>query len=534
MLFFRFNFISLYLFLSFSWLFSQQSVIDTEILNNSSKFRTILETAQKSYKDSVDIKKISEAAFTAMLKELDPFSEYFSEKVYQGFKNSYSATMKTIGLTLISVNDTLYVLNVSVPSPADTAGIHNGDKIIYLDGKNAIRMPLATANDKTTKTDTLPVNIVIKRGNIPSLFEFNVVPKDLQVNSIMSNFLIPETDIGYVKTNRFASSADKEFRGVIKNLRKQGAKKILLDFRAHTGGNVDQAADYADEFIPEGKTLTYIQGKNNDFYQKFVSEKGGICEDLPLVVMIDNQTISAAEIFAGAIQDLDRGIIVGTQSFGKGMAQKVWEFKDGSAFRLTIGDYYTPSGRNVQKIPGKAELDPAIKLQIGEKRANDVQRIIENFGGKAHLPIFKTQGGRVVLGGGGIYPDYFVKQDTTTLLTQVMISKGIIVDFAYNFIANDREKLLNKYKKDYFAFAKDFKIDDTMLKQLENLSRSKNIWNDEMYKVDKEYIRNYIKSVIAFNIWGNEGFYANDYKKDNVIQEALKLFPEAEKIFKGN
>jgi len=523
-----------FLFVIITALHSQQSPVDLEILNNSSKFRTILETAHKSYKDSVDIKKISEAAFTAMLKELDPFSEYFSVKVYQGFKNNYSATMKTIGLTLISINDTLYVLNVTVPSPADSAGIHNGDKIIYLDGQGAIKMPLSSANDKTTKKDTLPVNIVIKRGTIPSLFEFNVIPRDLQVNSIMSNFLIPGTDIGYVKTNRFASSADKEFRCVISNLRNQGAKKILLDFRAHTGGNVDQAADYADEFIPEGKTLTYIQGKNNDFYQKFVSEKGGVCEDLPLVVMIDNQTISAAEIFAGAIQDLDRGIIVGTQSYGKGMAQKVWEFKDGSAFRMTIGDYFTPSGRNVQKIQGKAELDPALKLQLGEKNANDVQKIIENFGGRTHLPIYKTVKGRVVLGGGGIYPDYYVKQDTTTLLTQVLINKGIIVDFTYNYISNDREKLLNKYKKDYFAFSQDFKIDDNMLKQFETVSRSKNIWNDEMFKVDKEYIRNYIKSVIAFNLWGNEGFYANDYKKDNVIQEALKLFPEAEKILKSN
>ena len=524
----------IFLFVVITALNSQTSPVDQEILDVSSKFRTILETAQKNYKDSVDIKKISEVAFTAMLKELDPYSEYFNVKVYQGFKNNYSATMKTIGLTLISINDTLYVLNVSVPSPADSAGIHNGDKIIYLDGQGAVKMPLGTANDKTTKKDSLAVNIVIKRGNIPSLFEFNIVPKDLQVNSIMSNFLIPGTDIGYIKTNRFASSADKEFREIIKNLRKQGARKILLDFRAHSGGNVDQAADYADEFIPEGKTLTYIQGKNNDFYQKFVSEKGGVCEDLPLVVMIDNQTISAGEIFAGAIQDLDRGIIVGTQSYGKGMAQKVWEFKDGSAFRLTIGDYYTPSGRNVQKTTGKAEFDPAMKLQLGEKNANDVQRIIENFGGKTHLPIYKTEKGRVVLGGGGIYPDYFVKQDTTTLLTQVLISKGIIVDFAYNYIANDREKLLNKYKKDYFAFSKDFKIDDNMLKQLETLSRSKNIWNDEMFRVDKEYIRNYIKSVISFNLWGNEGFYANDYIKDNVIQEALKLFPEAEKILKSN
>lgn len=508
------------------------SPVDNEILNQSSKFRTILETAYKYYKDTVDLRKISEIAFNAMLKDLDPYSEYFPEKVYQGYKNSYSATAKSLGLSVASINDTIYVIDVAVPSPADSAGIQAGDKIIYLAGLPAIKMTAIVANEKITPKDSLPVNMVIKRNNNPSLLEFNITPTELSVNSIQCYFIIPGTDIGFIKSNKMAKSAGDEFKEILKELKKKGAKKIFLDFRGHNGGSVDQAANLVDEFIPEGKTITYLQGKHNDFYQKYVSEAGGACEDMPLIVLVDDKTMSAGEIFVGAIQDLDRGLIIGTTTFGKGMVQKAWEFKDGSAFRLTVGDYFTPSGRNIQKTKEKGELDPALRLQLGDASAKSIEKMIEKYGAKTKLPIYKTSKGRPVIGGGGIYPDIFITADTTTLLTQVLISKGIIVDLIYNFIAEQREKLLKKYNKDYFAFEKDFKINDEFLIQLEKLSRTKNIWNEKMFQTDKEYIRNYMKCVAAYNLWGNQGFYSMDYKNDKVILDALKYFEDASKLLK--
>jgi carboxyl-terminal processing protease len=517
--------------------FAQKSSVasDSLIIWNTQKFRTILETAQASYKDSVDIKKISEKAFSAMLRDLDPYSDYFNEKVLTNYRSNYSNTVSSLGITVAPINDTLIIITTEKNSPASLGGLLSGDRILFIDGLNAVKMSISDFNSRALKSDTLPVVLFIKRNHVPGLMEFNLTPKDLQINSIVISFLFPGTTIGFIKSNRFATNADKEFRDCIIELKSKGAKSIIVDMRQHQGGNVEQAAEVVDEFITSGKTITYIQGKNNDYYQKYISEDGQIAEDLPLVVLIDNQTMSAGEIFAGAIQDLDRGVIAGTQSYGKGMAQKVWEFKDGTAFRLTIGDYFTPSGRNIQKIQTeKVELDELNKLQLGDIGFNEIQKSMIQLGGKLKLPVFSSSKGRSLLGGGGIFPDIYAKDDTTTLLTQVLISKNIILESVLQYLFSERENLIKKFKNDFFIFEKDFLLDDNFLKQIETISRSKNIWNEKMFQTDKEYIRIYTKSIIAYIIWGNDGFYAVDVYNNKSVIKCISLIPEAEKMFNSN
>ena len=511
--------------------------IDSAIIWQTQKFRTILETASKEHKDSVDIKKLSETAFSAMLKTLDPYSDYLSSETYTAFKNNYNLTIRTVGISLVPVNDTLIVLSVTENSPAEKAGIQTGDKIIYLDGVNAVKMPLQTANQKLANQESSfkSLNLVIKRSGSEGLSEYNLKPDELVIKSLSCFFMLPNSDIGYIKSQRFSKSADSSVRLAIKYLMKSGAKKILFDIRGHQGGQVDQACEIVDEFLTGDKTITYLQGKNNSYYQKYISESAQPGEKLPLIVLIDGETMSASEIFAGAVQDLDRGLIVGQISYGKGMAQKSWEFKDGSAFRLTIGDYYTATGRNIQK-PKKEEnkvLDPSFKMQMGEEKAKELEKQINESGIGANMPVFKTPNGRTVLGGGGIFPDYFVKEDTTTLLTQVIKSKNIGIEMALKYLDVNKKTIRDKFKNDYKKYANEFVVTEDMLAWLENISKSKNIWNEVMYQTDKEYLKNYLKSLIAYLLWGNDAFYYIGIEKDNVISKAVEFFPEAEKLLKN-
>ena len=515
----------------------EMNPIDSAIIWQTQKFRTILIKAYNNHKDSVDIKKISEAAYSAMLKQLDPYSDYLPEDVYTEYKANYNKTIKTVGLGVVSIADTLFIMYVRPDSPADLAGILPGDKMIYMDGKSAIGVTPKEAGRKFTVSDSLPkpLNIVTKRYASPGLNEYFLTPKQMPIISFSSYFILPGTDIGYIKSKRFSKTSDSIFHHILKTLKDRGAKRIIFDIRGHYGGQVKDAADIADEFIPEGETITYIEGKNNKFYQKYISELGGLGEGMPLVVLTDSQTMSAAEIFAGAMQDLDKGIIVGDVSYGKGMAQKTWSFKDGSAFRLTIGDYYSPIGRNIQKPHNnkKIELDPAMKLGLSEKAYEDIEANIKRLGGKSTIPTFTTPKGRIVFGGGGIFPDFLILPDTTTLLIRVLKNKSILIEAVFQYLNENRDKILGKYKNNYVDFINDFVVTDLMLRQMEKVSRHRNIWNESMFQIDKEYLRNYYKSLIGYFLWGDDAFYMNEKNQDKVLLEGIRHLPDAEKLLRN-
>ena len=528
---------SLFICSFFSELKSQEMTpTDSAIIWHTSKFRTMLETAVKHHKDSVDVKKISEAGYSAMLKTLDPYSDYLNAEVYQNFKDNYSKTVRTVGISPVSINDTIFVLYVTPESPADSAGIVAGDKIIYLNGESAIGMDSKTAGNELSVDDTTvqSINLVIKRDNITGLLELFLPPKELPIESVTTYFLLPGTEIGYIKSKRFSKTADSLIRIALIELKEMGAKSIMFDIRGHQGGQVDQTAEIVDEFVTEGKTITYIEGKNNDYYQRYISEPNHVAEDMPLIVLVDKNSMSAAEIFAGAIQDLDRGVLIGEVTYGKGMAQKSWSFRDGSAFRLTIGDYYTPSGRNIQKPQNdeKAEIDPALKLQLEQSKVEDIEKIIRKFGGKTKMPVFETENGRVVLGGGGIFPDYFEEQDTTTLLTTVLKQKNIIIEASFQFLTANKEEIIDEYGTNFARFNEEFIISEQTLRHMEIVSRQKKIWNEEMFQTDMDYLKNYYKALIAYYIWGNDGFYLAESNIDRVIRKGIEYMPKTVSITK--
>ncbi len=506
------------------------------IITQTNKFREILELAVKNHKDSVDVKKVSEAAYKSMLNAMDPYSDYFTEEVYKNFKANYYKSVRTTGIEVSSIQDTLFVIYVMPNSPADSAGIVPGDRLIYLNGKTAIGLNIKDAEGILTVSDSVAkaVNIVIKRYASAGLNEYFLMPKAMPIVSIDVYFMLPGTDIGYIKSKKFAEGADSTFRLALNSLVKQGAKKIMFDLRGHQGGQVKEAADIADEFIPEGETITYIKGENNHYEEKYVSEPNGIGEGMPLLVLVDNNTMSAAEIFVGAVQDLDKAIVIGEGTYGKGMAQRTWSFKDGTAFRLTIGDYFTPTGRSIQKPHDSKnmELDPAMKLMLSDTTNREIEEMLERYNWKDKIPVFKTPKGRIVFGGGGILPDYFIKEDTLTLLTRVLKGRGIFLESAFQYLNLHKDELLDEYGGDKQKFNKDFTVTDMMLNDLEKLSRSRNIWNEKMFETDKEYIRNFYKSLLAYFLWGNDGFYLVTANRDNVIQKGIEYMPKAVELLK--
>ena len=511
---------------------SQPSPIENEILIQAQKFQYILQTAYKNHKDSIDIKKISEAGLNAMLTQLDPYSNYFSAEQYKTMIETYKGSTIGIGISTILLNDTIVVVTVLPGSSADSAGIITGDKILFVDGQNVVKTSAAEVNNKLSGLSGTYSSIIIRRGNTTALNEYRLEKKELPVYSITTHFIIPGTKIGYIKSLKFSENANKEFLEATRDLKSQGMKNLLIDVRGNPGGYLEQVVEMIDDFVAGGSKISYTKSRNPEFYREYVSKDGGDFEKIPIIVLIDAQAASGSEVLAGAVQDLDRGLVVGDISFGKGTVQKFWEFKDGSAFKLTIASYYTPAGRSIQKPYNQESpaLDPSIKMMGNENTQKQIEETFKMTGGKNKLPVVYSSGGRALIGGGGIFPDYFAKDDTTTKLTQVLKNYGIFLEFAFRYLNANRQEITSKYGSNFLNFAKDFIVNDNMLNELMNLSKSKNIWNDQMFQIDKEFIRGYVKAYISFSIWGDPGYHSVMMEFDKPFKKAIELFPEAEKM----
>lgn len=511
---------------------TKESEIENEINYQAQKFRDLLLTALQHYNDSVDIKRASEIALNSLLQSLDPNSQYLSSQTYRNFIDAYSGKYDGVGITIYSINDTITIIAVVPGGPADTAGIIPGDKILFLNGENIIKANQNLVAEKINGEIGTKLSLIIKRGTGSSLNEYVLTRKNIKTSSVVSKFIIPETNIAYIKSVRFTANCYNEFIESLEELSKKGMKSLIVDLRGNQGGYLEQVVKIISELIPAGNKITYTTSKNPDYKLEYTTKGNMKYERLPIIVMIDGQSASASEIFAGAIQDLDRGLVIGGQSFGKGTVQKYFEFKDSSAFSLTVASYYTPSGRSIQKRISNenVSLDPASKLNVDSKSLQKLENIIKNTYIGSQLPVYKSLKGRTLLGGGGIYPDYFIKDDTTTALTLVMKSKGIFLEYSYYYIAKNKEELQKKYKNKVNEFLKSFNVSDIMLEEISQLTKSKNIWNEQMYQTDREYIRHFIKSTIAYTLWGDAGFYNVHYLIDKPITTAIELMPEAEKF----
>ena len=498
----------------------QNTVNITSPHKQTGKLDNVLDFIEDNYVDTVNRKKLEENTLTAMLKQLDPHSDYIPAAELEETNEPLQGNFHGIGIEFNIVNDTICVVHPIEGGPSERLGIKAGDRIVKVDNKLVAGIKIT--NKKVFeilrgKKDT-KVNVAIKREGQKQLLDFTITRGEIPIYSVDISFMA-EQGVGYIKVSRFAASTYEEFRKGFNKLTKLGMKKLIVDLRGNGGGYLNAAVDIADEFLSKGMLIVYTKGKNSPEKKYFATEKGSF-ENNKLVVLIDEGSASASEIVSGALQDNDRAAIIGRRSFGKGLVQEQIEIPDGSALRLTIARYYTPSGRCIQKPYNKGleayyseEYD---RYEKGELLHQDSIHYADSLK-------YKTVSGRTVYGGGGITPDIFVPIDTSyrsTYLNKVFY-KGLVNDFAFSYADKHRASFATyKTAADY---VKNYTPPQSLLNEFVEFAAKNGIpKNEAQLKKSAVYLLSNIKALIGRNLFDNEAYYPVLLKEDKVFSEALK------------
>ncbi len=503
----------------------QNAVSDDKTSAQVRKFSDALNITSRYYVDDVDSQKLTEAAIKGMLEELDPHSVYISAEQLKRVNEDFQGSFEGIGVEFDIISDTITIVSPISGGPSEKLGILAGDKIVKIDGQSAIKLtredvPKKLRGEKGTKV----VVTIVRPGNNSKPMDFEIIRDKIPLYSVDASFMY-NNDIGYIKVSKFSATTYDEFVAAYQKLQSAGMKKLVLDLRGNPGGYLDQAFKMGSEFIPKGGKIVYTKSRISDFNEVYNSD-GGKLNDVPLIVLVNSGSASASEIVAGAVQDWDRGLIVGETSFGKGLVQRQFDLPDGSAFRVTTARYYTPVGRLIQKPyeGGTYKSDLARDESEGDNLNHTKDKSDSTH------PEFKTMGGRIVFGGGGITPDYIVKLDTLTPYTVALRRNNVMYLFTENYMQNNRKNIESSYKS-YTAFRDGFNISSSMMDDFKRFAESKGVaLNSSEYEKDKSFIEISIKSQMARDIWGNEGSYAVFVSTDEQFLKAITLFQEAKDL----
>ena len=484
------------------------------------KLSNVIRYIADEYVDTISVDMLVENTIPAILKNLDPHSVYIPAKDLQSVNEPLEGGFDGIGIQFNMNNDTVVVINTIHGGPSEKLGILAGDRIVKVDGKNiaGIKFPMDSVPMLLKGPTGTRVKVSIKRPDVPELIDFDIVRDKIPIYSVDVAYM-PTSDIGYIKINTFSKTTYKEFHEAMVKLTDKGMTKLILDLRSNSGGYMDAAINIANEFLPADRLIVYTQGKNRP-RQEAKSNGKGFFQDLPLAILIDEFSASASEILAGAIQDNDRGVIIGRRSFGKGLVQEQVFFSDGSALRLTIARYYTPSGRSIQK-PYKSG-DEEYYYEIGNRYLHGEFQNADSIQFTDSLK-FYTLGGRVVYGGGGIMPDLFVPLDTTgiTPYYQQVSRRNLIYRYAFKFVDEHRKETRNlKTFDDVDRYLKRFNI----LIDFASFAKNNGVEpNADQLNSSKQIIEYQLKATIARNIIDNEGFYPYIQFIDETLIKAIDL-----------
>ena len=491
------------------------------------KLSSIYYLIDNFYVDTADFESLTEEAITAILKELDPHSAYISKKDVQKANEPLEGSFEGIGVTFQIFQDTILVVSPVSGGPSDKVGIMAGDKIVKIDGEDAFGKKVNSeyvAKHLRGKKGT-KVTLGIKRGNSDELIDFEVVRDKIPLNSIDASFML-DKKIGYIKLDRFAKTSMEEFNAALAELKAQKMKSLILDLRGNNGGYLNIATELSNQFLKDDMTIVFTEGDKSS-KQVFKTDKKGEFTDGRLVVLIDEGSASASEIVSGAIQDWDRGVIIGRRSFGKGLVQRPFNLADGSVVRLTTARYYTPTGRCIQRSYDKGSEDyfkeMTKRMDHGEFYHADSIQFPDS------LKYSTLISGRTVYGGGGIMPDIFMPVDTSysTKLYTDLIRKGILNRFTLDYVMANRNEILNQYV-DFDKFDKEFDVTDSMIDDFRAFAEKEGVtWNDEQFERSAPLIKLQIKALIARNEWNMENYYQVVLKEDKVVNKAMEILNDS-------
>ena len=476
------------------------------------------------YVDNVDEEKIVENAVRGSLENLDPHSSYSTKEETTSSQETMQGSFSGIGIQFNMQKDTLYVVQTIAGGPSEKVGILPGDRFIAVDDS-------IIAGRKLKNTDIMKrlrgpkgtkVNIKVKRGSNAELLEFRITRDDIPLNSIDAVYMA-DGKTGYIRLSRFAATSYKEFKDAITKLKKQGMQQLILDLTDNGGGYMQIAAQIANEMLNRGNLIVYTQGRKSP-RQNLNADGSGTFRTQKVVVMINQFSASASEILSGAIQDWDRGVVVGRRSFGKGLVQREFLLPDSSSFRLTIARYYTPSGRNIQKPYVKGDREDYDKDIIDRYNHGELQSADSiHFADSLKHTTLRLH--RTVYGGGGIMPDVFVPLDTTqyTDYHRRLVAKGIIPQFALRYVDKNRADLKAQYP-DAQKFIKEFTVTDEMLNNLVDAGKAEKVGFDKsQFAKSKEMLRTFVKAAIANDLFSTGAYFQIVNEQNDIYKEALSI-----------
>jgi len=493
--------------------------------SDSKKLASALQIIDLFYVDTVSNNNLVETAITNMLKDLDPHSVYLNKEEIKEANEPLQGNFEGIGVQFSIVKDTIMVVTPTPGGPSEKLGIMPGDRICHHDGEDATGSKVNNSwvfkhlrGVKGTK-----VKVGIKRKGKKELIEYTITRDKIPINSIDATFMATE-ETGYIKLNRFGATTMEEFDASLKDLKSKGMKSLILDLRGNGGGYLNTAIDLSDEFLNKEKLVVYTEG-NSSPMQKYLATSAGDFEKGKLIILIDEGSASASEIVSGAIQDWDRGLIIGRRSFGKGLVQRPLPLPDGSSLKLTIARYFTPSGRFIQKPYENAEeysRDLIDRYNRGEMSTADSIHFPDS------LRTYTLVNKRTIYGGGGIMPDVFVPLDTTkfTSLHKLLTVSGIMNRYSIQYVDSHRAELTAAYPN-IDEFIKNFNITDGMINEMLSLAESEKITiSKEDRSSDKTLLLEQLKAYIARDLGKTADYYKVMRTDNESLNKALQILKE--------
>lgn len=493
---------------------------------NALKFGRALALIESFYVDSTRQGELTEKAIIAMLRELDPHSVYLSEEEVKASNEELEGNFDGIGIQFNILYDSIIVISPVPGGPSEKAGLRAGDRIVTIEDENVAGKGITTTGvrDRLLGERGTLVNVGIFRRGEKEITTYTIKRDKIPVNSLDAAFMLSK-DVGFIKLNRFAATSEEEFLKAVEQLHNSDMKDLIIDLRGNSGGYLEAAIRLTDQIFSSKKLIVYLEGLKTP-RQEYFSKNGGELSDSRIVVLVDEGSASASEILAGALQDWDRGVIVGRRSFGKGLVQNGFYFSDGSAMRLTIARYFTPTGRLIQS-PYEGGTDKYAENYFSRFSHGELF-YADSIAFPDSLKYNTLTNKRTVYGGGGIMPDIFVPADTSWYSDYYasLIRKNVITEFALDFVDSNRERLVRRYP-DFNSFRERFKFSDDEINILTSKAESAGIpFNESQFEISRDQILKIVTGLVARDLWDMSEYYEIVYSGDRTVEEALKLIQD--------